>query len=176
MSVSGVRTAERRAADAEAFAWFFAAEFPHVVRSLSHLLRRQDAEDVAQEAFARLHQHWAKVSRYEQPDAWVRRVALNKAISLVTREGRRHGKEHRAQWQPAETQPREPPDARLSAALRTLAPRDRALLVLFYYEDRPLADCADLLGISPGAAKVALHRARHHLASLLQEEDADDSR
>ena len=87
-----MRSAARRTADAEAFAWFFRAEFPSVVRSLSHLLRREDAEDVAQEAFARLHQHWAKVSRYEQPDAWVRRVALNRAITLATREGRRRGK------------------------------------------------------------------------------------
>jgi len=60
--------------DAEAFAWFFAAEYPRVVRSLSHLVRREDAEDVAQEAFARLHQHWAKVSHYDQPEAWVRRI------------------------------------------------------------------------------------------------------
>lgn len=171
-----MRTAGRRTADAEAFAWFFSAEYPSVVRSLSHLLRREDAEDVAQEAFARLHQHWAKVSRYEQPDAWVRRVALNRAISLATREGRRQGKEHRAWWQPREHQAPEPPDGGVAAALRTLAPRERALLVLFYYEDRPLADCADLLGISAGAAKVALHRARRHLASLLQEEDADDTR
>ncbi len=171
-----MRTADRRAADAEAFAWFFSAEFPSVVRSLSHLLRRQDAEDVAQEAFARLHQHWAKVSRYEQPDAWVRRVALNKAISLATRESRRRDKEHRAWWQPDVVPTPEPRDAGVAAALRTLPPRERALLVLFYYEDRPLADCADLLGISSGAAKVALHRARKHLATLLQEEDADEPR
>ena len=84
-----VRSRDRAAADAEAFAWFFTAEYPRVVRSLSHLVRREDAEDVAQEAFARLHQHWAKISRYEQPDAWVRRVALNRATRAVRRSATR---------------------------------------------------------------------------------------
>lgn len=171
-----MRSAARRIADAEEFEWFFRAEFPSVVRSLSHLLHRQDAEDVAQEAFAKLHQHWAKVSRYEQPDAWVRRVAVNRAISLATREGRRRGKEHSARWQADEVPAPEPPDSQVGAALRTLSPRDRALVVLFYYEDRPLAEAADVLGMSPGSAKVALHRARQRMAALLHEEGSHDLR
>ena len=171
-----MRSAARRTADADAFAWFFRAEFPSVVRSLSHLVSREDAEDVAQEAFARLHQHWAKVSRYEQPDAWVRRVALNRAISLATREGRRRGKEWLADRRRDALPEPEPPNTRVAAALRTLNPREQALLVLFYYEDRPVAEAAELLDLTPGAAKVALHRARQRMATLLHEEAADDSR
>ena len=172
-----MRRAERQLADAEAFEWFFRAQFPSVVRSLSHLIRQQDAEDVAQEAFAKLHQHWAKVSRYEQPESWVRRVAINRAISLATRESRRRGKEQSAHWQAAEESAApQPQDSEVGAALRTLSPRDRALVVLFYYEDRPLAEAADVLGMSPGSAKVALHRARQRMAALLHEEGAHDSR
>lgn len=170
-----MRRAERQLADAEAFEWFFRVQFPSVVRSLSHLLRQQDAEDVAQEAFARLHQNWAKVSRYEQPEAWVRRVAINRAISLATRESRRRGKERSAVWQAAdELAAPEPRDSEMGAALRTLPPRDRALVVLFYYEDRPLAEAADVLDMTPGSAKVALHRARRRLAAILHEEGAHD--
>lgn len=166
---------EEGIADAEAFAWFFAAEFPRVVRSLLHLVRREDAEDVAQEAFARLHQHWAKVSRYEKPDAWVRRVALNQAISLATREGKRRARERRAfPTQATVTTAPELPDTRITAALRMLPARQRALLVLFYYEDRPLAETADILNLSPGAAKVALHRSRRALARILDEEISHD--
>ncbi len=169
-----VRSRDRAAADAEAFAWFFTAEYPRVVRSLSHLLRREDAEDVAQEAFARLHQHWAKVSRYEQPDAWVRRVALNRAITLATREGKRHQREHRADLSPRDVAAPGVPDMRVGDALRTLPVKQRMLVVLYYYEDRPLSDAAELLDMTPGAAKVALHRARQALAALLDEETSDE--
>jgi RNA polymerase sigma-70 factor (ECF subfamily) len=41
---------------------------------------------------------------------------------------------------------------------------------LFYYEDRPLVEVATLLDITQSAAKVCLHRARRHLAQLLEEE------
>lgn len=171
-----MRTKGRAVADAEAFEWFFAAEYPRVVRSLSRLLRREDAEDVAQEAFARLHQNWAKVSRYEQPDAWVRRVALNRAISLATREGRRALKERAGMSRDTHSVTPELPDTRVAEALRSLPSRQRALVVLYYYEDRPLSESAELLGMSSGAAKVALHRARRKVAEMLALEVADDAR
>jgi RNA polymerase sigma factor (sigma-70 family) len=174
VSVLLVRARERSAADAEAFEWFFTAEYPRLVRSLSHLVRREDAEDVAQEAFARLHQRWAKVSRYQQPDAWVRRVALNRAISLATREGKRRQRERGADLAPRDVSAPEVPDTRVGDALRTLPVKQRALVVLYYYEDRPLSDAAELLDMTPGAAKVALHRARQALARLLDEETSDE--
>ncbi|HEY3014154.1 MAG TPA: sigma-70 family RNA polymerase sigma factor [Nocardioides sp.] len=169
-----MRSRDRADAGAEAFAWFFAAEYPRVVRSLSHLVRREDAEDVAQEAFARLHQHWAKVSRYERPDAWVRRVALNQATSLATREGKRYQRERRADLGARDVAAPVVPDTRVGDALRTLPVRQRMLVVLYYYEDRPLSDAAELVDMTPGAAKVALHRARQALARLLDEETSDE--
>ena len=73
---------ERQATDLETFSWFFAAEYPQVVRLLTVVLHDgAAAEDLAQEAFVRLHRHWTKVSGYESPEAWVRRVALNRAFS-----------------------------------------------------------------------------------------------
>ncbi len=47
------------------------------------------AEDLTQEAFLRLHQRWARVSRYDRPGAWLRRVLVN----LVTSRARRLGTE-----------------------------------------------------------------------------------
>src|SRR4051812_37803321 len=78
------------------FAWFFQAEYPSVVRTVALLLQDSGAaEDIAQEAFVRLHLHWSKVSGYDRPDAWVRRVALNLAATHARREGRRTGLERR---------------------------------------------------------------------------------
>ena len=53
---------------------------------------------------------------------------------------------------------------RVRDALLTLPHKQRALVVLYYYEDRPLTEAGELLGLTPGSAKVALHRARRRLA------------
>jgi RNA polymerase sigma factor (sigma-70 family) len=164
----------QRAEDEESFSWFFAGEYPNVVRSLCHLVRREDAEDIGQEAFVRLHQRWAKISRYERPDAWVRRVAINLALSHAKREGRRGERETRAQQLTSGGPADDSVDAEVLAAIRTLPIRDQALVVLFYFEDRPLAEAAEILEISPGAAKAALHRARTRLGALLHEEVRDE--
>ena len=164
----------QRNEDEESFSWFFAGEYPQLVRSLSHLVRREDAEDISQEAFARLHQRWAKISRYERPDAWVRRVAINLALSHAKREGRRRERESRA----VRLTSRGPADATVVSevltAMRALPFRDQALVVLFYFEDRPVGGAAEILQISPGAAKIALHRSRARLAELLHEEVRDE--
>ncbi|GAB3030905.1 RNA polymerase sigma24 factor [Nocardioides flavus (ex Wang et al. 2016)] len=160
---------------AESFAWFFTAEYPQVVRLLRVVLGDPaSAEDVAQEAFVRLHRHWDRVVHYESPEAWVRRVALNQAFSWRRREQRRRERESRAPaWgTAAETGAAgaEEADAVLRA-VRRLPARDRALVGLYHLEDRPLDEVASVLGISPHAAKVALHRARRRLAGLLNEEE-----
>lgn len=162
--------------DEESYAWFFTAEYPALVRSLCHLVGRADAEDMAQEAFVRLHGHWEKVSRYERPDAWVRRVAVNLAITHARRERRRGGREASSRDWVGPAVDVDGPGADVVAAVRRLLPRDQALVVLYYFEDRPLADVAEILDLSPGAAKVALHRARARLATLLGSEVHDERR
>jgi RNA polymerase sigma-70 factor (ECF subfamily) len=172
----GVVGRRDRTEDAESFTWFFAAEYPAVVRSLCQLVGRHDAEDLAQEAFVRLHQRWARISRYERPDAWVRRVAINLAITHARRERRRGDRETRAERMTPELAETPEPDSRVVDALRALSPRDQALVVLFYFEDRPVSEAAEILEMSVGAAKVALHRARARLAQLLQVEVHDEPR
>jgi RNA polymerase sigma-70 factor (ECF subfamily) len=157
----------------ESFAWFFTVEYPQVVRLLRVVLGDPGvAEDVAQEAFVRLDRHWERVSRYESPEAWVRRVALNRAFSWRRRElRRREGERAALRLDPTldltETTADPVEAAEVLRAVRRLVPRDRALVGLHHLEDRPLAEVAEVLGMSPNAAKVALHRARRRLAELL---------
>jgi RNA polymerase sigma factor (sigma-70 family) len=169
----------RRRPDAEddgaSFAWFFTVEYPQVVRLLQVVLGDPaSAEDVAQEAFVRLHRHWDRIARYESPEAWVRRVALNQAFSWRRREQRRREREGRVPaWATAPAvgaAASDDADAVLRA-VRRLPARDRALVGLYHLEDRPLDEVATVLGISPNAAKVALHRARRRLAGLLSDEE-----
>jgi RNA polymerase sigma factor (sigma-70 family) len=100
----------------------------------------------------------------------VRRVAIRMAMRWL-------GRERRRPWLERELQPSslpQPVDVDLLRAIRQLPPVQRAAIVLFYFEDRPVAEVADILQISPGAAKVALHRSRRRLAELLGEEQSSD--
>lgn len=164
---------EQRVADADSFTWFFTSEYPQVVRLLTVVVHDSAAaEDVAQEAFVRLHRHWEKVSRYESPEAWVRRVALNRAFSHLRRDRARRQLERVATDGDVVS-----PDltrtvashADVVRAVRSLPRRDAALVALYHLEDRPLSEVAEVLGMSVGSAKVALHRARRRLAELLGE-------
>jgi RNA polymerase sigma-70 factor (ECF subfamily) len=159
-----------RATDA-AYSRLFDAEYAHVRRTVHVMVgSRPVAEDIAQDAFVQALLHWRRVSRYDRPDAWVRRVAIRLAMRHMRRERNRLLVESLAT---VGGDGGAPLDIDLLDAVRTLPPRQRAVLALFYYEDRPMAEVADLLGISESTGFVHLHRARHRLAELLGEVDAD---
>jgi RNA polymerase sigma factor (sigma-70 family) len=155
------------------YAWFFRTEFSTVLRTAFLILNdRGRAEDIAQEAFIQLLAHWKKVSRYERPDAWVRRVAIRLAVRTLKRDRLRGLLEHH------ETEDLGPdvPDVDLARAVQQLPAMQRSAVVLFYFEDRPIAEIVDILGVSEGSVKVHLHRARQRLAELLEEEVDEDAR
>ena len=62
------------------------------------------------------------------------------------------------------------------AAVQQLAPRQRAVVVLFYFEDRPMDEIATILGCTPSTAWNHLRAARQRLATLMGEEVTDDVR
>lgn len=153
----------------ERFEDLFLHEYPGVVR-LAYLMLgdKAAAEDVAQEAFARLHVHWRKVSSYEMPGAWLRRVAIQQATRARRR--RRHeplGPEHDLPRIDRE------PDVDLARAVRALPASQRAAIVLHYLEGRPVEDVARLMGWAEGTAKTHLHRGRKALAVALGEVNED---
>jgi RNA polymerase sigma-70 factor (ECF subfamily) len=154
--------------DVEAeYAWFFREEFPAVVRTVALLLQDvHRAEEIAQEAFIQLLTHWKKISRYERPDAWVRRVAVRLAVRTLRRDQLRTLLEAQNET-PA---PGPPLDVDVVGAMAKLPPAQRAAVVLFYFEDRPVSEVADILRCSQSTTKVHLHRARKRLGALLGEE------
>jgi DNA-directed RNA polymerase specialized sigma24 family protein len=71
------------------FRWLFAIEYPTVVRTVYFVLHdHARAEEIARDSFVQLLRHWGKVSRYDSPEAWVRRVAIRLAIRDAKRERR----------------------------------------------------------------------------------------
>jgi RNA polymerase sigma-70 factor (ECF subfamily) len=156
-------------ADAE-FAGLFRTEYPILTRTLYFVVYdRELARDIAQEAFLQLFARWRRVSRYERPDAWVRRVAIRMAVRAVKRERARRRLEHGLDVAP----PQGAIDIDVLRAVARLPAAQRAAIVLFYLEDRPVSDVAEILACSEVTAKVHLHRARKRLAELL---GGDESR
>jgi RNA polymerase sigma-70 factor (ECF subfamily) len=125
------------------------------------------AEDIAQEAFLRAHREWNRISAYDEPGAWVRRVAINLATSVLrrrVREGRallRLGGQRQDEFVMAD------PDREFWSALRSLPRQQAAVLALHYYEDLPVADIAAVLDLAEGTVKAHLHKARANLARRL---------
>jgi RNA polymerase sigma factor (sigma-70 family) len=156
------------------FTSFYRAQFSPVVRTVFLIVNdRGRAEELAQDAFLQLLSHWARVSKYERPDAWVRRVAIRMACRAVRRAqlGRRLLTIHAGRSEPSA--PALGSGDEIFHLVGGLPPSQRAAVVLFYYEDRPVADIAELLGCTPTTARVHLHKARQRLATLLHEEVED---
>src|SRR5256885_4042036 len=126
-----------------------------------------DAQDLAQEAFCRACQRWERLAGYDDPAAWVRRVAVNLATSRWRRlaVAARHLRRERAGTVPA----LEPDHVALVAALRTLPADQRRAVVLHHLVDMPVAEVAHELGVPVGTVKSWLHRGRTALAAQLSE-------
>ncbi|MFI7213017.1 SigE family RNA polymerase sigma factor [Micromonospora maritima] len=127
---------------------------------------RAEAQDAAQEAYARAWQRWSRVSAYDDPEAWVRTVGHRLLVnrwrkvrnSVVAY--RRHGP------QPAVGPPSENTVA-LIAALRQLSAEQREAIVLHHLADLSVAEIAAQAGVPTGTVKARLSRGRKALAALL---------
>ncbi|HLL50768.1 MAG TPA: sigma-70 family RNA polymerase sigma factor [Thermomicrobiales bacterium] len=160
---------DRRREDEAAYEWFFRTEYPAVLKTAYLVTHdRETARDVTQEAFIQLLRHWRKVSHYERPDAWVRRVA----IRIAVRQARKLRLQRSTEVEPPAPAPVQM-DPDLVREIRALPAMQRAAIVLFYFEDRPVSEIAEILDCAPSTAKVHLHRARKTLAERLGEVMAD---
>jgi RNA polymerase sigma-70 factor (ECF subfamily) len=147
----------------------FAAEYRRVVALTTALAGTAGAEELAQEAFVRAFRRWDRIADYDDPAAWVRRVAANLATSTL----RRRGREARALARVALRRPPEEPgrpDERFWVAVRSLPRRQAQCVALHYLEDRSTAEVAAVLGIAEATVRVHLHDGRKRLAEVMDEE------
>lgn len=147
---------------------FFRDEYPAVLRTITLMLRDQPrGEEITQDAFIQLLLGWPKISRYDQPGAWVRRVAVRLAMRSIRRD--RMWARVREGLLPSA--PSRSSRFDVDGAIRRLPASQRAAIVLHYYEDRPLAEVAMILGCAEPTARVHLHRGRNRMRELLGEDD-----
>jgi RNA polymerase sigma-70 factor (sigma-E family) len=112
-----------------------------------------DAEDLVQSALVKVYGAWHKVSRADSADAYVRRVLVNTFVS--GRRPVRFSRERIMAAVPERAAVAEGPEDRLSLwpHVASLPPKQRAVIVLRYYEDLSEQQIADALGCSPGTVK-----------------------
>lgn len=147
---------------------FYGATARRIVRHAYALTGNlSDAQDIAQESFARAWQRWDTVRNCDSPEAWVRRVATNLAISRFRRDRTARAA---APLLIIQDVPGISPDTvALIAALRRLPERQRVVLVLRYLADLPVAQIAAELRVPEGSVKAWLSRGRNGLAELLND-------
>lgn len=134
----------------------------------------QHAEDLTQETFVRALRHWEKISRYDDPGAWLRRVLINRVASRWRGLGREQLAFGRWAGRAAEeTQDSSLGDATFWSAVRRLSPQQRRVVLLHYVDDLDVEQVARILECSSGTVKTHLHRARTQLAVLLAEGGSD---
>ncbi|HEX6518201.1 MAG TPA: SigE family RNA polymerase sigma factor [Nocardioidaceae bacterium] len=168
---------EMRSAQRDAdFAAYMAARQPSLLRT-AYLLTgdRHTAEDLVQTALAKLYLSWDKVQRRELVDGYVRRIIVNEHNSLWRRAWKR--REVSTEVLPDEGAALDLPDLGERSAVwqfvQTLPRKQRAVIVLRYYEDLSEAEIAEVLGISVGTVKsqasraLASMRARVHTQPML---------
>lgn len=128
-----------------------------------------EAEEVAQDVFVRIFRGLSKFRGESALGTWIYRLAVNAALSHVTRRPRHHEPEEALLAVPAPPAPEADPSmrARLAAALTALPAGYRAVLVLHDMEGLSHDECAEILGCRVGTSKSQLHKARAKMREIL---------
>ena len=157
------------------FEEYAAGAWPSLYR-FAYLLagNHADAEDLAQQTMLKAFRSWAKVAAADSPAAYLRRTLTNTYLS-----------ERRPRRRRAEVLTEVPPERPVAAPgaedqltlwphVRSLPPRQRAVVVLRYYEDLSERQVADVLGCSVGNVKSTAHRALRSLRETLGTDGRED--
>lgn len=170
-----------RRGDSEGLAWLV-RRYQHAALQVAALILMDpmEAEDAVQEAFLRA---WIYRDRFRSSMPfwpWFRRLVIHEALRLAQRKDSRSFLEvelRRELEENPSSHVADPADQveqgeelfYLARALRALSPRQRAVLVLYYYEGMDTKSIAQILGWAPGTVQWQLHDARKRLRELLQD-------
>jgi RNA polymerase sigma-70 factor (ECF subfamily) len=148
------------------FGEFYSAHFHGLTLQINaYFGDMEHAQDVVQEAFVRAFDRWAKISGYEDPHAWVRRVAWNLATSRFRKQKtavnflRKQREEH--------VEGPSPDRVALTRALSKIPEHHRRAVVLYYLGQLSVTEIALQEGVAEGTVKSWLSRGRAALGTQL---------
>ncbi|NYJ02310.1 RNA polymerase sigma-70 factor (sigma-E family) [Nocardioides thalensis] len=160
------------------FTDLFAALWPRLYRTAYGVAGdRGAAEDAVQSAMAKAYASWWRIRKADNPEAYVRRMVINEVIG-ARRSGWRLRERPREIVEHADALPS--PETGVAdrdavwTAVLALPVRQRAVIVLRYYEDLSEAEIADALGCSRGTVKSQASAALRNLRSAGIETEGDD--
>jgi RNA polymerase sigma-70 factor, ECF subfamily len=155
--------------DQESFDDFYASSMRRVVSHLYAITgSRAEAEDAVQEAYARAWARWGRISRYHDPEAWVRTVAYRIFVSAWRKAASRKAA-HDRHGLPADESAVSPDYVAIIAALRQIPASQRQAIVLHHLVGRSVDEIAHEAHLPPGTVKARLSRGRRALAELLSD-------
>ena len=162
-------------ADAPTFEEYAATAWPGLYR-YAYLLagNHADAEDLAQQTLVKAYRSWSRVQGSDAPAAYVRRTLTNTYLSLRRPMRRRLEVLTDEPPEPGQVSGGGPEDRMvLWPHVQSLPPRQRAVVVLRYYEDLSEQQIADALGCSRGTVKSTAHHALKALRAALGSDGTD---
>jgi RNA polymerase sigma-70 factor (ECF subfamily) len=148
----------------------FEEHYQRLVRALTVVAGDSEtAADAVQEAFVKAHLRWRRISTYEDPAGWVRRVAINQLHDVHRRTARKRRVLERLSVR-SETVDELPEIDEFDRLLGSLPRQQRAVTALFYVDGLSIAEIAVSLEIAEGSVKSHLHDARRRLKPTLEHE------
>ncbi|MGQ9918116.1 MAG: RNA polymerase sigma factor [Bryobacteraceae bacterium] len=161
--------------DTTPFAEFFEQTRRKAYVFARHLVGdREEATDITQEAYLRLHARWGRHERDLPTTAWLYKVIRNLAIDHLRRRARRpeaevdHATLSSPMAGPEATAEQREVAARLWEAIGNLPPEQREILLLRDWHGLDYAQIADLLGLSMGTVSSRLHHAREKVREQMR--------
>jgi len=147
------------------FASFYDDQFLSMVRLATMTIGQPDvARDIVQDAFVGLHDRWSVV---EFPKAYVRRSVINGCRSRARRERIRRPLTRNTPGLDPGDRPVEQVVDEMTDVLAALSVRERAAIILKFYEQRSEAEIAEMIGCRPGSVGPMVSRALAKLRSEL---------
>jgi RNA polymerase sigma-70 factor (sigma-E family) len=157
--------------DAEAFDAFVRARMPALLR-FAHAVTGDPhtAADLVQDALVRTGMRWSRLDKTGDPEAYVRRAILNGRTSRWRKLHRETLVHEMPERMPANEPARH--DEQLWDLLKTLPHKQRAVIVLRYYEDMSEEQIAATLGCAPGTVKSQASKALAKLRAAMPDKEA----
>jgi RNA polymerase sigma-70 factor (ECF subfamily) len=136
--------------------------------AIAYLKNVQDAEDTTQDVFMKLYRQDIKGFSAEQEKAWLIRVTINACKDILKSAWRRRTTPLDENVAFCETE-----QSDLFYAVMALSLKYRMVIHLYYYEDYPVKEIADILHIKETTVQTRLMRARRKLQEILEKENHD---